>query len=81
MEYNKLIHLNLNQVSDFVRAASNCNFDVDIANKERRNYIVDAKSILGVLGLDLRGPLLVSYNGHDQRFENFLNRCLCITAA
>lgn len=36
--------------------------------------MVDAKSIVGVLGLDLKHPLTVSYNGYDEGFEQFMNR-------
>lgn len=39
------------EVKDFVAAASKCEFDVDIAYNR---YIVDAKSIVGVLVLDIK---------------------------
>lgn len=52
-------------------AASKCEFDVDIAYNR---YIVDAKSIVGVLGLDFNQVLTVSYSGYDANFEQFMNR-------
>jgi hypothetical protein len=35
---------------------------------------VDAKSIVGVLGLDLNQILTVAYNGYDPDFEKVINR-------
>ena len=56
---------------EFVNITSKCNFDIDVASNNR--YYVDAKSILGVLGLDMSVPLTVSYNGFDPNLENFLH--------
>lgn len=66
----KHIMLRPNQVKDFVNEATKCDFDVDIYYNR---YVVDAKSILGVFGLDLTQQLTVEYNGFNQQFENFLN--------
>lgn len=65
------IMLGLNEVKDFVRAATECDFDVDIFYNR---YSVDAKSILGVMGLDLSKVLTVRYNGYNSEFEQYLNR-------
>ncbi len=72
MRFSKKIHLNLNQVKDFVYAASACDFDVDIANDNHNRYIVDAKSLLGVMGLNFRDNMIVSYNGRNEKFEHVL---------
>ena len=66
----KNIMLNPAQVEEFVKAATKCNFDVDIYYNR---YVVDAKSILGVFGLDLTQKLTVEYSGYDQGFEQMLN--------
>jgi phosphotransferase system HPr-like phosphotransfer protein len=66
----KNIMLKPAQVKDFVNAATKCDFDVDIYYNR---YVVDAKSILGVFGLDLTQKLTVEYSGHDQNFEQMLN--------
>ena len=58
------------QVQDFVNAATKCDFDVDIYYNR---YVVDAKSILGVFGLDLTKTLTVEYTGFDKQFEQYLN--------
>ena len=65
------IMLRLDEVKEFVAAASKCDFDIDISYNR---CVVDAKSIVGVLGLDLKHPLTVSYNGYDEGFEQFMNR-------
>ena len=64
------IMLRPDEVKDFVRAASNCDFDIDISYN---SYVVDAKSILGVLSLDLRKILTVEYDGENEELEAFLN--------
>ena len=65
----KHIMLNPYQVKDFVDAATKCDFDVDVYYNR---YVVDAKSILGVFGLDLTQPLTVEFRGHNKNFESFL---------
>lgn len=64
------IMLKPNQVQDFVNEATKCDFDVDIYYNR---YVVDAKSILGVFGLDLTKTLTVEYSGSNQQFEQYLN--------
>ncbi|WP_029674761.1 HPr family phosphocarrier protein [Butyrivibrio sp. VCB2006] len=66
----KHIMLQPAQVEDFVKEATKCDFDVDIYYNR---YVVDAKSILGVFGLDLTKTLTVEYQGVNQQFEQFLN--------
>lgn len=66
----KVISLHPSMVRDFVNAASKCDFDIDVASNNR--YYIDAKSILGVLALDLSKPLTVSYDGYNAEFEAFL---------
>ena len=67
----KTIRLTPEDVKHFVDVASKCDFDIDISYNR---FVVDAKSIVGVLGLDLKHPLTVSYNGYDEGFEQFMNR-------
>lgn len=64
------IKLRVDEVKDFVAAAARCDFDIDIAYN---SFVVDAKSIVGVLGLDFNQVLTVSYNGYDADFEKLLN--------
>ena len=65
------IKLNLDEVKDFVAAASKCDFDIDVFYNI---FTVDAKSIVGVLGLDLRQVLTVSYDGYNPDFEKVVSR-------
>lgn len=67
----RITHLTPDKVQHFVNVASKCAFDIDISYNR---YIVDAKSFLGVYGLDLRRPLKVSYDGYDSDFEELLQR-------
>lgn len=68
----KIIKLtDADEVQEFVRAAGNCNFDIDISYQR---IIIDAKSILGVMGLGLSRELTVKYGGKNLEFENVLTR-------
>ena len=56
-------------VKEFVTVAGECDFDVNIFYN---HIIVDAKSVLGVLSLDLSKALTVEYDGEDAVFEAVL---------
>lgn len=71
MMVQRSIKLRPEEVRDFVDAACKCDFDIDIYYN---HYIVDAKSILGVFGLDLARTLTVRYDGYNAEFESFLKR-------
>lgn len=64
------IRLVPDEVNRFVNAASRCDFDVDISYN---SFVVDAKSIVGVLGLDFRNPLTVVCHGYDSSFDRYLS--------
>ena len=59
------------EVTDFVNEASKCDFDIDIFYN---HFVVDAKSILGVMGLDFNSILTVKYAGYNGDFENCVNK-------
>lgn len=61
----------MNDVKEFVRAAEQCDFDVDVFYNR---VVIDAKSILGVLSLDLSRELTVKYGGRNLAFENVLQK-------
>ncbi len=52
-------------VREFVKAASDCEFDVDISYDR---ILVDAKSIMGILGMDLKRDLTVHCHGECDKF-------------
>ena len=57
---------NSEDVEDFVKAAGQCDFDIDILYD---HIYIDAKSFLGVLG---RKDLTVQYFGENAKFEKML---------
>lgn len=61
----------LEEVKEFVHAAEKCDFDIDVFYNR---IIIDAKSILGVLSLDLTRELTVQYGGENMGFENVLSK-------
>lgn len=69
---NAMIKLsNPEEVKDFVGAASRCDFDIDISYNR---FIIDAKSLLGVLSMDLNKSLSVYCQGYDRHFERVLQK-------
>ncbi|MCR4587893.1 MAG: HPr family phosphocarrier protein [Lachnospiraceae bacterium] len=68
----RVIRLRPEQVKMFVKAACQCDFDIDVAAYQN-HYVVDAKSILGILGMNLTQNLVVSYSGFNSEFEQVLN--------
>lgn len=59
------------EVREFVSAAEKCDFDIDVFYNR---FIIDAKSIMGVLSMDLTRVLTVEYFGNNDGFENTLNK-------
>ena len=52
---SKKIRLNtINDVKDFVNAVTLCDFEVDLVSGR---YAIDAKSIMGIVSLDLSQPV------------------------
>lgn len=58
-------------VKDFVRAASQCDFDIDVTYER---VVIDAKSILGVLSFGLSKVLTVKYGEEDTSFEHVVRK-------
>ena len=69
MKQKKIRLSSVADAKEFVRRAVECDFDVDVFYNR---VIIDAKSILGVLSLDLTKELTVEYDGENQEFEEFL---------
>lgn len=68
---SKKIRLNATEdVKEFVKAASKCDFDVDISYNR---ILIDAKSILD-LSMDLTRVLTVTCHGEDHEFDRFLQK-------
>ena len=58
-------------VKEFVTAAEQCDYDVDISYNR---IVIDAKSLMGVLSLDLTKVLTVKYHEEDKDFEDMLEK-------
>ena len=58
-------------VREFVDAASKCNFDIDV--RYDRN-VVDAKSLLGILSMDLSHEFFVTCHGENPEFTRALQK-------
>lgn len=60
---------NLKELEAFVRAADDCDFAIDV---KYYHTVIDAKSLLGMMGLGLRKDLEVCYGGSNERFEKLV---------
>lgn len=69
MKQLKIMLPTVTEAKEFVAAAAKCDFDIDVYYNR---VTIDAKSILGVLSLDLTQVLTVEFNGEDAEFEAFL---------
>ena len=68
----KVIRLSdMKDVKDFVRAAGDCDFDIDV---KYNRTIIDAKSLLGMIGLGLQNDLQVCYGRKNENFENLVDK-------
>ena len=59
------------EVKDFVNAAGKCDFDIDIFYNR---VIIDAKSILGIMSMDLTQELTVQCYGEDKEFDKAIQK-------
>ena len=64
----------INDVKEFVNAVTLCDFDVDLVSGK---YVIDAKSIMGILSLDLAQPVTMVVHtdecgGFMQRVDRFV---------
>lgn len=81
MKEKKILLTSIEEAKRFVTEASRCDFDIDVFYNR---FTIDAKSILGVLSLDLARVLTVQMNGENEEFEAYLETISpdsCTTAA
>ena len=62
---------NIDGAKEFVKAASNCDFEIDVYFNK---VVLDAKSILGMLSLDHRNLITVTYDGYNENFSEVLHK-------
>lgn len=58
-------------IKEFVSAAGKCNFDIDVFYNRA---VIDAKSILGMLGVGLMNDMTICYGGENENFENVIDK-------
>ena len=80
MKQKRIMLGTVEAAKDFVAAATKCEFDIDVFYNR---VVIDAKSLLGVMSLDLTRVLTVEYSGENKEFEAFLDRTAAkaVTAA
>jgi phosphotransferase system HPr-like phosphotransfer protein len=57
----------IDEVKDFVQAAGDCDFDIDV---KYNRTLIDAKSLLGMIGVGMQKDIQVCYGGTNEHFEN-----------
>ena len=68
----KVIRLaDMNDVRDFVKAAGDCDFDIDVKYNQT---LVDAKSLIGMIALGIQKDLEVCYGGKNEKFEHMVQK-------
>ena len=70
MKQRKIMLPSIAAAKEFVQEASKCDFDINVFYNR---VIIDAKSLLGMLSLDLTRVLTVEYNGESEEFEAYLD--------
>lgn len=65
------IKLGVNDVTNFVKAATECDFDIDV---KYNRVMVDAKSILGMMSMDLGQVLTILCYGESPEFNRVLQQ-------
>ena len=65
MNEKNIVLNNVEAAKEFVKAASECDFYFN-------RIALDAKSLLGILSLDLRSKLRVCYSGENAGFNTVL---------
>ena len=61
----------IKDVTELVAAAGKCDFDIDIFYNR---VIIDAKSVLGILSMDLNKVLTIRCYGEDEDFKKGLEK-------
>ena len=71
MKESKIKLNEVHQVKEFVAAAGKCDFDIDIFYNR---IVIDAKSLLGILSMDLTQILTVKCHGENVEFDKMLQK-------
>lgn len=79
METKVMVLLNeVKKVQKFINEVSKFNSDVDLV---KGRYVIDAKSIMGIFGLDLSNPVQVKIHSVDDKeivkFNEIMKEFVC----
>ena len=77
MKQRKIMLPSIAAAKEFVQEASKCDFDINVFYNR---VIIDAKSLLGVLSLDLTRVLTVEYNGESEAYLDSLEGNMTVVA-
>ena len=69
MKRTEIMLSNVNEVRDFINMVIKINYDVDLM---QGRYVIDAKSVMGILALDLMTPITVI--AHGDNTDEFFDR-------
>ena len=69
MKRTEIMLSNVNEVRDFINMVIKINYDVDLM---QGRYVIDAKSVMGILALDLMTPITVI--AHVDNTDEFFDR-------
>ncbi|MBQ6321645.1 MAG: HPr family phosphocarrier protein [Lachnospiraceae bacterium] len=59
----------VSEVKDFVNEANKCDYDVDVSYNR---VVIDGKSLVGVMSIDLTHTLTVTYHEDDHHFTKVI---------
>ena len=71
MQEKKIMLPSVEEAKHFVAEATKCDFDIDIF---QNRVIIDAKSILGIMSMDLTQELTVQCYGEDKEFDKAIQK-------
>lgn len=72
MKKSKFIKItSVNDVINFVKEASKIEEDVTVL---KGRYVIDGKSIMGVMSIDMSTGMTVEYPAEAKDFENFISQ-------
>ena len=60
---------NIAHVKDFVNQCSGCSFEITLSSGQA---VINAKSIMGLFGLDLNAPIVMRTEGEGEELAAFL---------
>ena len=81
-EYSNRRNIKLDSVDDveeFVSAAEKCDFTINVC-RNQYHFVVDGKSLMGMLAIFAGGILDVVYDGENAVFDRMLEKFQCVAA-